>query len=153
MAKKMKLKKVPATTENITTGIINLLLSEGHSASRINTEGQFYNVEPNNIIFRHFPSLHFHLKKLGLLIGRYRPSGARKGVFDVIACCQIRRYGISLGTGQLVAIDIKNAGDRIRPDQIKFKAEIEAAGGIAFTVSSYGEFLTWYGQSPYMKVK
>ncbi len=36
-----KLKKVPATTNNITKAIINFLNSEGHIAVRINVQGQW----------------------------------------------------------------------------------------------------------------
>lgn len=102
-----------------------------------------------------FPSLQTHLKRLGLLLGYYRPSGARKGVFDIVACCQIRRYGIALGVGQFVAIDVKNdlTGDKISKDQLAFMEETKRSGGMAITVSSYGEFLSWYAQSPFIKIK
>lgn len=58
-----KVKKVPATTNNITKAIINRILKDGGSASRINTQGQYD-------------------EKLG----RWRRSGSRKGFFDIAAC-------------------------------------------------------------------
>lgn len=113
---KTRIKKVPATTNNITKAIIAYLLNEGHSASRVNVQGQY---DPN--------------------IPGWRPSGSRKGFFD-IACC----IKDSNGVGRFVAIDIKKGNDKLSKDQLKFIKEVENAGGTAIEISTYGEFLEWY---------
>lgn len=134
---KKRIVRVPATTNNITTGIINLLLSEGHSASRINTS----------------PLFEVTGKSGSTVSGYFRKSGARTGVSDIIACLQIRRYGIALGVGQFVAIEIKNTltNDRPSPAQIEFAKEIQSTGGIYLTIGRYQEFVDWYDQSPFKK--
>lgn len=55
--------KVPKTTNNITRSIINFLNASGHSAARINTQGQYD-------------------ERLGM----WRKSGSTKGVTDIICC-------------------------------------------------------------------
>lgn len=108
-----KSKKVFATTNNITKGIINYLLANGHSASRINTQGQW---DEN--------------------LGMWRKSGSRKGFFD-IACCiksPVKNIGIFL------VIDVKKGNDTLSPDQIDFMNEIRSSGGIAFSIDSIDEF-------------
>lgn len=116
MAKKIKITKVPATTNNITKAIVGYLLNEGHSASRVNVQGQY---DPS--------------------IPGWRPSGSRKGFFD-IACC----IKDSKGVGRFVAIDIKKGNDRLSKDQKAFIKEVEDAGGVAIEIESYNEFLNWY---------
>jgi len=58
-----KKKMVPATTNNIQTGILNLLNSEGHCAARINVQGQWDEA-----------------------LQLWRPSGSTKGVYDIVCC-------------------------------------------------------------------
>lgn len=113
-----KIKRVEATTNNLTKGIINTILLAGFSASRINTQGQY--VE--------------HLN--GYKEGGYRPSGGRNGFSDVCACI----------CGRAVAIEVKNArtSDTMADDQKKFRKEWEAAGGIYYACPSWQDFITWW---------
>lgn len=115
-SKKTRIKRVPATTNNITKAIIAYLLNEGHSASRINVQGQY---DPK--------------------IPGWRPSGSRKGFFDIAACIKD-----SNGIGRFVAIDIKKGNDKLSKGQMAFIEEIENAGGLAFEIESYDEFINWY---------
>ena len=108
---KWVVKKVPATTNNTTTAIINFLLSKGHSASRVNVQGQWD-----------------EKKQL------WRPSGSRKGFFDIAACI----------FGRFVVLDTKTGDDELSEDQLKFQAEVRAAGGIAEEMETYQHFLDWY---------
>ena len=64
-------------------------------------------------------------------LGRYRRSGGRKGLADIQ----------SVINGGHVSIEIKIGRDKLRPDQLKVKDEIERAGGIYITVSSFDDFL------------
>jgi hypothetical protein len=70
---------------------------------------------------------------------QWRPSGSRKGYFDISACIKD-----SNRLGRFVAIDIKNGDDKLSKDQKDFIKEVENAGGLAFEVESYDEFLEWY---------
>ena len=64
-------------------------------------------------------------------LGRYRRSGARKGVSDIQAV---------IG-GRSISIEVKIGRDRMRPDQIKVKAEVEQSGGVYIIASSFDDFL------------
>jgi len=62
---------------------------------------------------------------------RYRHSGSRRGMADVTAV---------IG-GKHVSIEVKHGSDRVRPEQLKVKQEIERAGGAYIVVSSFDDFL------------
>ena len=111
-----KTKFVPATTNNITKAIINLLRSEGHSASRVNTQGQYDGK-----------------------LKTWRKSGSTKGVFDIISCIKGRN-----GLGRFLSIDIKKGNDKLNKDQIVFMKGVRDAGGIALEIESYAQFVEWY---------
>lgn len=64
-------------------------------------------------------------------LGKYIHPGSRKGMADVTAVVN----------GRHVSIEIKSGRDRMRPDQLKVKSEIEAAGGCYLIVSSFDDFL------------
>jgi len=113
---KIRIKRVPETTNNITKAIISYLLNEGHSASRVNVQGQY---DPS--------------------IPGWRPSGSRKGFFDVAACIKD-----SNGVGRFCAFDVKTGNDTLSPAQRKFIKEVEAAGGIAIEIEKYADFIEWY---------
>lgn len=109
-----KKKVVSNTTTNITKGIVNYLKSEGHSASRVNTQGQWDEGSQS-----------------------WRRSGSRKGYLDISACIKspINRIGIFL------AIDVKKGNDTLSSDQIEFITEVTEAGGFAWEVSGVDEFI------------
>ena len=62
---------------------------------------------------------------------KYIYSGSRRGMADITAVVN----------GKHVSIEIKFGKDRIRPEQIKVKEEIEAAGGIFIIVHTFDEFI------------
>lgn len=115
MAKGRFVKKVvPETTNNITKGIVNQIISDGWSASRINTTGIY---DP--------------------VIGDFRKSGARKGFSDVAACIRGMFVVIEVknkSTGDRLK----------KQDQIEFIAEVKAAGGIAYIAETMAGFNQWY---------
>lgn len=115
---KTRLKQVPATTNNITTGIINFLNSKGHLAIRVNTTGIY---DPVNQIFR-------------------RPDTNSLGCPDIICCMKAQ------GNGYFVGIEIKNrlTKDTVKKHQEEFHKRIKDANGIVHIVRSYQEFLEWY---------
>ncbi len=64
-------------------------------------------------------------------LGKYIHSGSKKGMADITAVIR----------GKHVSIEIKTGKDRMRPEQIKVKQEIEAAGGVYIVASSFDNFL------------
>ena len=62
---------------------------------------------------------------------KYIYSGSCKGMSDVT----------SVINGRHVSVEIKYGKDRMRPDQLKVKQEIEKAGGIYLVVKSFDDFL------------
>ena len=62
---------------------------------------------------------------------RYRHSGSRRGMADVTAVVG----------GKHVSIEVKTGKDRMRPEQLKVKQEIEQASGLFIVVSSFDDFL------------
>ena len=64
-------------------------------------------------------------------LGRYIHSGSRKGMADVTAVIN----------GRHVSIEIKIGRDRLRPEQLKVKNEVEQAGGCYIVAASFDNFL------------
>ena len=63
-------------------------------------------------------------------------SGAKRGMADINAVV----YGRSF------SIEIKIGKDKPRPDQLKVKAEVEAAGGVYIFVTSFDDFLKQFNE-------
>ena len=64
-------------------------------------------------------------------LGKYIKSGSRKGMADITAVVN----------GRHISVEVKIGKDRIRPDQLKVKQEIESAGGAYIIASSFDNFL------------
>lgn len=135
-----KLRRVPATTNNITTGIINYLRKDGHSASRVNTQGNF---EPAHPPGRNSPvaKAMFVLIGSGYSVGHWKTSGARVGVADIVCCMH--------PSGSFLAIEIKNSAtnDKMSKEQQEYSEEIRKSGGDYWIVTSYAQFLELYNRS------
>ena len=65
--------------------------------------------------------------------GGYR-TAAKKGVSDILACFM----------GRLIAIEIKIGKDRLSPEQEGFILSVNHAGGKAFVVHDFDEFLSYW---------
>lgn len=118
---KIKIKRVPATTSNITTGIINYLINKGHYAFRVNN-GAVY--DPVKKVFR----------------------SQRKdapGLSDIM--------GVLAPSGCFIAIEVKNArtGDRPKAKQNLFANQIKKRGGYHVFAKSYEGFIAWYRDNIY----
>lgn len=118
---KRRIRKVPATTNNLTKAIINFLIDKGHYAFRVNN-GAIY--DPKRETFR------------------------RKGKNDP-ALSDV--MGILRPSGVFIAIEVKNAatGDRARSGQKKFAREIQERGGIHYFAKRFVDFITWYNDNIY----
>jgi Holliday junction resolvase len=64
-------------------------------------------------------------------MGKYVRSGSKKGMADIT----------SIINGKHVSIEIKTGRDKMRPDQLKVRDEVEAAGGIYIVASTFDNFL------------
>ena len=139
MPGKWKKVKVINDTNNNTRGIINFLLSEGHSASRVNVQGQFEPVTSKYHKWALIAPMVKALKRFGLVVGSWRKSGSRIGYYDVSVCLKCRS-----GIGVFHAIDFKGEGDKLSKEQIEFKHEVQKAGGIVIEVGSLPEYEEYY---------
>jgi len=63
-------------------------------------------------------------------LGKYIHSGARKGMAEQ-----------AIVNGKHVSIEVKTGRDRMRPEQMKVKSEVEAAGGVYLIASTFDNFL------------
>lgn len=123
----MRSKQVPATTNNITLGIINFLNSKGHFAFRVNTTGIY---DPVNRIFR-------------------KPMKESKGCPDILCCLRFDGGYEETTHGQFLGIEIKNklTKDRMSNNQKEFHKKLESSNGQILIVHSYKQFLDWWKES------
>jgi hypothetical protein len=114
-----RVKKVPATTNNLTQAIINFLRSRGHWAGRINN-GAVY--DPEAKAFRR----------------------KRK---DDPALADIS--GVLSPSGVAIWIEVKNAatGDKPKSRQKDFAQEITSRGGYHYFAKRYEDFIVWYNDN------
>lgn len=112
-----KTKRVIAGANTITDGIVATLLIDGHSASRINVQGQWD-------------------QELNEGRGAWRKSGSRKGFGDISVT--IKPHGRHL------VVEVKFEEDTQSPDQKTFQKEHEAAGGIYLIIKTWRQWLEWY---------
>lgn len=133
---KFVVKAVPVTANNITSAIMNFLESEGHLPARINTEGQFEPISPKFWKWDSIKDVVTFLKSLGLIVGSFRKTNSTLGVSDTLTCLR--------PIGKYLAIEVKFGKDRIRPTQAQFLQDVIKAGGLAYVVHTYEEFITIY---------
>lgn len=67
-------------------------------------------------------------------LGKYTPSGAKRGISDIIATYK----GVSL------MVEVKIGRDKMSEFQERVKAEHEQAGGRWFTAHNFTEFKLWF---------
>jgi hypothetical protein len=113
---KARIKKVPATTNNLTEAIINFLNYQGHFAFRVNN-GAVY--DPGKKVFR-------------------KTSEDRKGLTDTM--CVLAPHGRFLG------VEVKNrlTKDKASPEQNIFKTRVLISGGVHIYAPDYHSFIEWY---------
>lgn len=64
-------------------------------------------------------------------LGKYVKSGSKRGMADITAVIN----------GRHISIEVKTGRDKIRPEQLECKSEIEKAGGVYIIASSFDNFL------------
>ena len=65
-------------------------------------------------------------------LGKWIYSGSKKGMADITAILK----------GKHISVEIKSGKDKPRPEQLKVKQEVEAAGGVYIFVRNFDDFLT-----------
>jgi len=111
-------KLVKATTTNKQKAIVNHLLSEGHSASRINTTG-------------------IYKKELDAWI----QGGSRKGHSDISGVLKTKQFAFGIP----FYIEGKfTKTDELSDEQIEFRDEVVAAGALYLECETLIDFYTWY---------
>lgn len=88
---------------------------------------------------------HTHVRNTGRIVGGgNRPIRfmhdplAVKGVADIIACWK----------GRAIAIEVKSATGRVRPEQIQWLRDWEKNGGLAMVARSVGAVEAWLDHMP-----
>ena len=71
----------------------------------------------------------------------YIPTSGQKGSADISATIPLK---VSNGFGVKCAIEVKCGKDRIRPEQIEYKRQIEASGGVYVIVKEWADFIKWF---------
>ncbi len=92
---------------------------------------------------------------------KYIPSTGRTGEADIHGNVTLKdgspelsRMGLLVSCSVSLAIEIKNAytNDRIRPDQIKYKHDFEADGGLYVVIHTITEAFEWVDANLYKKI-
>jgi len=112
---KTRIHQVPATTNNITLGVINYLNSNGFVIFRVNNTGVY---DPIAQTFR-------------------KKAKNELGVCDIIGCSP---RGFFIG----IEIKNKFTKDKISKDQLVFHDRIKKAQGQIIIIREYHEIETWY---------
>ena len=74
--------------------------------------------------------------------GKWRKSGTRKGIADIMATKKVQYDDRIFAVP--VAIEVKWGKDRLSEDQLKIKAEYEAAGGVYLVARTWEQFIQDY---------
>ena len=110
----------------LTKCVIRFLQLKGHQAERISCTGR--RIDRTEVV----TDCLGHRKRIGSI--QWIASSMTKGTADISATIN----------GKSVKIEIKVGRDRIRPDQEKYKNQVEQAGGIYLIASSFEQFYNWY---------
>lgn len=71
-------------------------------------------------------------------LGKYRFSGSTNGVEDVNCVLPINISGLKIGV--TVAVEVKVGKDRMRPEQLERKENVEKAGGHYIIAKTFDQF-------------
>lgn len=116
------------TANGLQRSIIDFCRFNGHLAGRTGCTGRYVDQSKVTTDVLGFK------KRIGS--GKWIPTSGTKGTSDL----HLLINGIS------IACEIKMPGDRMRPDQVKYKEAFEKAGGRYITCGSLDEFLDLYNE-------
>lgn len=129
----MKCNISPNTTNGLEKCIVWWIRSHGWQAERVKVMGR--PIDNRRVVTNVIGIQH--------VIGsvQYIRSTGQKGSADISATIPLK---VSNGYGVKCAIEVKWGKDRIRPDQIEYKREIEAAGGVYVIIKTWEGFILWF---------
>ncbi len=130
-------------TSQLEGAICKLLHLYGYnSARRTHVVGR--QLEPDRVTYNIITGRRQTLDK-----GRYIPTTGRKGEADIHANIILKD-----GTPRSLAIEVKNqySNDRMRPEQVKYKEDFEADGGLYIVVRSITEAMEFVDQNLMKKI-
>lgn len=113
------------TANGLTQCVIDFIRLNGYQAERINSVGRY--IDRTEV----FTDVVGRTRSIGT--GQWLPTSGQKGTSDISSVIR----------GRSIKIEIKTT-DRQSPDQKKYQAEIERAGGTYLIVRSFEEFKQWY---------
>ena len=101
-------------------------------------------IEPDKVYFNNITGKPQVIEK-----GKYIPTTGRKGEADIHGNVMLKD-----GRSVSLAIEIKNqyTNDRIRPEQLKYKEDFEADGGIYVVFHSITEAMQWVDEYLHKKI-
>jgi len=120
----LRIGKKKSPSNSLTQAVIDYVKLNGGIARRVNTQGTYVEAQYN---------------ERGVQVkgtGAYRKSGMKRGFEDV--SCIIPPHG------KYLAVEIKIERDKLSPEQIERKAEVERVGGIYYEAKDINSFITFY---------
>jgi hypothetical protein len=123
----------PTSTNGLEQSIVAYINAYGWQAERVKVRGT---LKDNRITFENTAGMYRTIGSIG-----YIPGTGQKGTADISATIPLLR---SNGYGVKIAIEVKWGKDRIRPDQVEYKKQIEQSGGISLIVKTWDDFYEWF---------
>ena len=114
------------TSNGLTQCILIWLKLHGHYATRINTMGR--QLKATTIVDV--------IGRAHVTPGKWIPGTTRKGTADIHASIN----------GRHISIEVKVGRDRMSPEQLTTKKEVEQSGGLYFVAKDFESFYGWYSQ-------
>ena len=116
------------TANGLTKCVIDFIRLSGFQAERISCTGRR---QDNTQIIEDVLDRHRVIGSVAWI-----PTSGQRGTADVSATIR----------GRSVKLEIKAGKDKQRPDQVEYKRQIEAAGGIYLLIHNFTEFFEWFNQ-------
>lgn len=116
------------STNGLTRCILDFINLSGWQAERISSSGRWIQEGQKEI--------DFYTGKETSAGGRYIKGSGTKGTADISATVK----------GRSVKIEVKYGKDKMSPEQIKYKASIERAGGIYMIAKTFDDWLEEFKQ-------
>jgi len=120
-------------TNDLERAICKWFEIKGYKAERVKVQGR--KLGSDVVTYNHITGKRQTLDK-----AKYIPTTGAKGSADISVTCRDKD-----GAVMSLRIEVKNGytGDRVRPDQMKYKEQHEAAGGTYIIVRYFSEFIEW----------
>lgn len=128
---KAKRGRKKSLTSSLTDAVIKYVKLKGGAARRVNTQGQWVDARYEN----------------GVLVkgtGMWRKSGMKKGFEDISCIIPVNINGVRIG--RYLAVEVKVGHDKMSPEQIKRKEEVEKAGGLYYECRDIESFMKYYDE-------